>query len=81
MVEQHSDTSAVITGHNERVERLWCDVYRCIGVLYHDTFKSLEGEIRLIYFVSTYVFLSLIQQTLNAFVKSWNNHSTSTQTT
>lgn len=44
MVEQHSDTSAVITGHNERVERLWRDVYRCIGVLYHDTFKSLEGE-------------------------------------
>lgn len=39
MMEQHSNTSCVITGsstHNERVERLWRDVYRCVVVLFHD---------------------------------------------
>ena len=47
MVEQHCSTSAVITGcstHNERIERLWRDVYRCVGVLYHDCFRKLEEE-------------------------------------
>ena len=51
IVEQHTSNSAVITGsstHNERIERLWRDVMRCvmrcvIGV-YYDTFKSLEEE-------------------------------------
>ena len=46
-MEQHASTSAVITGsssHNERIERLWRDVYRCVGVLYHDHFRRLEDE-------------------------------------
>ena len=88
MVEQHSDTSAVITGsstHNKRVERLWRDVYRCIGVLYHDTFKSLEedgklnplNEVKI--FCLHFVFLPRIQQTLDSFVESWNNHCISTE--
>jgi len=37
MIEQHSSNEAVITGsstHNERIERLWRDVYRCVGVLF-----------------------------------------------
>ena len=44
MVEQHSSSSAVITGsstHNERIERLWRDVHRCVGVLFHDAFREL----------------------------------------
>ncbi len=50
MVEQHSSSRAVITGpsvHNERIERLWRDVHRCVGVLFSDTFRRLEGEGRL----------------------------------
>ena len=47
MVEQHASTSAVVTGsstHNEWIERLWRDVFRCVGVLYHDTFRKLEED-------------------------------------
>lgn len=88
MVEEHSNASAVITGsstHNERVERLWRDVYRCVVVLYHDTFAALEEEDQLDVlnevdlFCLHYVFLPRIQQTLNSFVESWNNHCISTE--
>ena len=50
MVEQRVSTAAVITGsstHNERIERLWRDVHRCVAVLFHDTFYSLEHEDKL----------------------------------
>ena len=39
MIEQHTDDSAVITGastHSEHIERLWRDVYRCVGVVFAD---------------------------------------------
>ena len=45
--EQHSNPSSVITGsstHNERVERLWRDVYRCVCVTFHNLFSSMEDE-------------------------------------
>ena len=47
MVEQHGSATAVITGsstHNERIERLWRDVHRCVCSLFSDT---LEHEGRL----------------------------------
>ena len=50
VIEQHADNAAVITGsstHNERIERIWRDVYRCVGVLFADTFRMLEEENRL----------------------------------
>ena len=34
MIESHASELAVITGsstHNERIERLWRDVYRCVS--------------------------------------------------
>ena len=88
MVEQHCSTSAVITGcstHNERIERLWRDVYRCVGVLYHDCFRKLEEEACLDplnetdMFCLTYIFIPRINVTLQSFVDSWNNHSISTE--
>ena len=47
MVEQHVDSSAVITGastHNQRIERLWRNVFQCVSVLFYDTFYKLEEE-------------------------------------
>jgi len=46
MVE-HSSSSAVLTGsstHNEHIERLWRDVYRCVSVLFHDLFHTMEND-------------------------------------
>ena len=47
MIEQHQSNSAVITGcstHNKRIERMWRDVFHCVGVLFYDTFYHLENE-------------------------------------
>lgn len=88
MVEQHATTSAVLTGsstHNERIERLWRDVYRCVGVVFHDCFRQLEEENALDPLNETdmyglqYIYLSRINETLNGFVESWNNHPISTE--
>lgn len=88
MVEQHSNAGAVITGsstHNERIERLWRDVFRCVGILYHDTFTMLEqtGKLDPLNEVDLYslhfIFLPRINDTLQSFIQSWNNHSLSTE--
>lgn len=87
IVEQQSQQSAVITGsstHNERIERLWRDVYRSVGVLFHDAFYDLEdssqfdclNEIDM--FCLHAIYLPRINQALESFTESWNNHSIST---
>lgn len=46
-MEQHESESAVITGsstHNERIERMWRDVYRCVSVSFSDVFRELEDN-------------------------------------
>ncbi len=87
MVEQHSSTSAVITGsstHNERIERLWRDVFRCVGVLFYNTFRKLEEDNHLDclnevdMFCLHWVFTPRINAALQSFVESWNNHPVST---
>ena len=30
--------------HNERIERMWSDVHRCIASTYADAFRNLESE-------------------------------------
>ena len=50
MIENHSSTSAVVTGsstHNERIERLWQDVHRSVTTLFYDAFYRLESESKL----------------------------------
>ena len=88
MIEQHSNADSVITGastHNQRIERLWRDVYRCESVLYRNTFIELEDSTKLDplnevdLFCLHYVFLPHINDTLQTFVESWNNHSLSTE--
>lgn len=88
MVEQHASVSAVLTGsstHNQRIERLWRDVYRCVGVLFHDCFHQLEEEGCLDpsnetdMFCLHFVYLPRINFMLNGFIESWNNHPLSTE--
>ena len=87
MVEQHSSSSAVLTGsstHNERIERLWRDVYRCVSVLFHDLFRTMENDENLNclnevdMYCLHYAILPRINQALDAFIESWNNHPVST---
>lgn len=50
MIEQKHCESAILVGsstHNQRIERLWCDVYRCVSVLYADLFREMESDNRL----------------------------------
>ena len=50
VIEQHRNDSAVITGsstHNERIERLWRDVFRSVSSLFYDVFRMLEDEDKL----------------------------------
>ena len=45
MLAAHNDLSSVITGsstHNERIERLWCDVFCCVAGVYCQLFRELE---------------------------------------
>lgn len=88
MVEEHESESAVITGsstHNERIERMWRDVYRCVSVLFCDTFRELEdeGDLDVLNEVDMYclhrVYLGRINQALRSFEVSWNNHPLSTE--
>ena len=88
LIEQHANDSAVITGsstHNEQIERLWRDVYRCVGILYADTFRQLEEEGKLDalneidIFCLHFVFKPRNNSTLFSFTESWNNHSISTE--
>ena len=87
MLEQHRSESAVLVGastHNQRIERMWRDVYRCIGVLYADLFREMEddGTLCCLNEVDLYclhaVFLPRINNAIDSFVECWNNHALST---
>ena len=88
MVEQHESEAAVITGsstHNERIERMWRDVYRCVSVSFSDTFRELEdnGHLDVLNEVDIYclhkVFLRRVDHSLVSFAETWNNHPLSTE--
>ena len=89
MIATHDlDYSCVITGssvHNERIERLWRDVHRCVAHTFSKVFRSLEGndildplnEVDL--YCLHYVFLPRINKCLNEFSESWNHHALSSE--
>lgn len=88
MIASHNnDLSCVVTGsstHNERVERLWRDVHRCVAKVFSELFTELErgGILDLLNEVDLYclhyIFLPRINRSLEEFHESWNNHSLST---
>ena len=50
MLQQSNSESAVVVGastHNQRIERLWRDVHRCVGSVYGDLFRQMEDEEKL----------------------------------
>lgn len=71
--------------HNQRIERIWRDVYRCVCSTYHEIFYSLEtlgalepdSETDL--FVLHSLYLPLISHSLKEFSNAWNSHPIRTE--
>lgn len=66
--------------HNQRIERLWRDVYRCVCSTYHQLFLVMEDEDVLDpnsendLFVLHFVFFPRINKQLKEFAAAWNHH-------
>ncbi|KAI9542475.1 hypothetical protein NQZ68_019157 [Dissostichus eleginoides] len=71
--------------HNQRIERLWRDVWNVVSSIYYDLLHSLEEDGLLDpancthLFCAQYVFLPRIQEDLDTFTDGWNNHSLRTE--
>ena len=71
--------------HNQRIERLWRDVFSSCTVLFYNVFwymeeeqlLDVENEIHL--FAMHYVFLPRINMAIHQFVLAWNNHTLSSE--
>lgn len=88
MLETHDNISSVITGrstHNERVERMWRDITRCVSSSFIRLFSALETDGVLDpvnetdIFCLHFVFLPRINKSLNEFQGSWNCHPLSSE--
>ncbi|XP_038554104.1 uncharacterized protein LOC119898821 isoform X1 [Micropterus salmoides] len=71
--------------HNQRIERLWGDLWRGLTNVYYDLFHHLESE-GIINVDSErdlwalhYVYLPRINRDLNDFTNQWNNHGLRTE--
>ena len=72
--------------HNQRIERLWCDVFRCVLSVYHRLFYYFEERGKLdplserdLYCLHLVVYLNKINTALKAFQDGWNNHVITTE--
>ena len=82
------DYSRTITGssvHDERIERLWRDVHRCVCSTYATLFRSMESSgfldplNEVDRYCLHYVFKPRLNRCIEEFVGSWNNHSISSE--
>lgn len=80
--------NSMITGssiHNQRIERFWRDMHRCVTVLYYRLFYYLEHQNHLEpdndvhRYALHYVYLSRINRSLHVFQECWNHHSVRTE--
>ena len=74
----------MITGssvHNQRVERLWRDTYRCVLSVFYQIFYHLEDNgildpaSELDLFCLHFVYMQKINDALKTFMTGWNNHA------
>ena len=89
MLHYHNmDSSCIIAGpstHNVCIERLWYDVFRCVGQIFYSLLYTLEEEGLLDpmndidLFCVHFAILPKINQCLREFIESWNHHSLSTE--
>ena len=81
-------TDSVITGssvHNQRIERLWRDMFRVVGFTFYKLFHGLEA-LNLLdplnpqhLFALHYVYLPQINSTLESFCNGWNQYCLSSE--
>ena len=82
------ESNPVITGrsvHNQRIERLWKDVFTYVLQHYHNLFYFLEAnndldpdnEIHM--FALQYVFMPRVNRALDCFIAQWNHHPIRTE--
>ena len=89
MLEHRGDgRGSIITGsstHNQRIERFWRDLHRCVIKLFYRLFYHMEhldlvnpeNEVHL--FALHYVYIHRINKSLREFQSGWNHHSIRTE--
>ena len=82
------ERNSMITGsstHNQRIERFWRDMHRCVIVVYYRLFYYLEHQgfldpsNNLHRFALHYIYVPRINQSLKKFKHGWNHHGVRTE--